>query len=252
MQPILSRTPFSRHWLIYALIVVATTFPKYSQALETTFGTGFIVSDEGYIVTAWHVIKDKEQVFVGPISENKWAKATVIKTDTEKDLALLKGPKLGSPVQIGDWASVPIGLEIFAIGYPSPRTMGLSKKITQGIINGSRLDKENLEIFQFSAEIQQGNSGGALFAPDGSVVGVAQRKLDALKVAERSHDLPQNVNFALKSSSLIEFLRSTDVKAHIRAVDLNVTARPFEVFHRVENSVIAILAAKKPETHLTP
>ncbi|MDD5367285.1 MAG: serine protease, partial [Gallionellaceae bacterium] len=151
----------------------------------------------------------------------------------------------GRGLAVAEWSDVPIGLEVYAIGYPRPKLMGLSKKITQGIVNGDRHESGDEGFFQFSAEIQKGNSGGPVVAPDGSVIGVVQRKLDALKLAERSRDLPQNVNYALKSSVLLRFLRDGGVDIKARRVDLTVNARPFEVFRRVEDSVVAVMAIDK-------
>ncbi|MDD4880153.1 MAG: serine protease, partial [Gallionellaceae bacterium] len=219
--------------------------PPPSVKVMSSFGTGFAVSSEGYVVTAWHVVKDRQQVFVGPVSANKWVRAKVLRVDAVNDLALLKGPKLGRGLEVAEWSDVPIGLEVYAIGYPRPKLMGLSKKITQGIVNGDRHESGDEGFFQFSAEIQKGNSGGPVVAPDGSVIGVVQRKLDALKLAERSRDLPQNVNYALKSSVLLRFLRDGGVDIKARRVDLTVNARPFEVFRRVEDSVVAVMAIDK-------
>lgn len=228
------------------LLAFCLALPARAEApagkAASSFGTGFVVSGEGHVVTAWHVIKDRKEVLVGPLGGNRWGRATVVKVDVENDLALLKGPRIGRPLEIADWAEVPVGLEVYAIGYPRPRLMGLSKKFTQGIVNGDRHDSGDEGFFQFSAEIQQGNSGGPVVAPDGSVIGVVQRKLDALKVAERSRDLPQNVNYARKSPALLKFLRDNGVAVGTRRVDLTVNPRPYEVFRRAEAGVVAVVA----------
>jgi serine protease Do len=141
---------------------------------------------------------------------------------------------------------VPVGLEVYAVGYPFPRMLGLSKKITAGIINGERPRKGEVGHFLFSAEIQKGNSGGPILAPDRSVVGVAQRKMDALKIAEKVKDLPQNVNYGLKSAQLIEFLKAAGLKTEPVALNLAPGARPYEVFRGSEAAIVAVLGRNKP------
>lgn len=217
---------------------------------KPNYGTAFFVSNEGHLVTSWHVIKNRELVYVGPLPSKKWAKARVLRVDPEKDLALLSTSRLrAQPLAIAAWSDVPIGLEVYAVGYPRPFMMGLSKKITQGIMNGDRNQSGDTGLFQFSAEIQQGNSGGPVLAPDGLVVGVAQRKLDALKIAEHSRDLPQNVNYAVKSSTLLEFLRESGIDARARQPDLNINPRPYQVYRQVEGAVFAVLAGDRPKAN---
>ena len=227
--------------------------PAWSDTLgKSSFGTAFMVSDNGHLLTAWHVIKDKEQVFIGPFGDKKWVKADVLLIDADNDLALLSTPTIRSrALTIAEWSSVPLGLEVYVIGYPRPGMMGLTKKLTQGIINGDRLKPGSKGLFQFSAEIQQGNSGGPVLAPDGTVVGLAQRKLDALKIAERSKDLPQNVNYGTKSIALLEFMREAGIRPKTTATDLSLNPRPYLIYKQTEQSVFAVLAGQK-RTAVTP
>lgn len=217
----------------------------------TSFGTGFLITAEGHILTSWHVIKNKSQIYVGPVTGNKWKKATVIKVDEKSDLALLKTtPIARSPLEFAEWADVPIGLEAYSIGFPIPKVLGLSRKMTQGLVNGDRTESGDEGFFQFSAETQKGNSGGPVFAPDGSVIGVVQRKLDALKVAERSNDLPENVNYAVKSAAVIKFLSGASVNVAVRKLNLNTNMRPYALFKAKNEAVLAILAKGELENKL--
>jgi serine protease Do len=218
---------------------------------DASLGTGFLISTDGYLVTAWHVVKDKPQVYVGPIVGNKWKKAKIIKLDEKSDLALLKiGPTGRQPLEIAEWIDVPIGLEVYSIGYPIPKILGLSRKMTQGLVNGDRTESGDVGFFQFSAETQKGNSGGPIFSPDGLVIGVVQKKLDALKIAERSKDLPENVNYALKSATLIKFLESAGVSISVKKINLSINMRPYELYRQKNEAVLAVIARGNSEKSL--
>lgn len=216
---------------------------------EASLGTGFLISTDGHVVTAWHVIKNKQRVYVGPITGNKWKRARVIKLDEKNDLALLQVSNLSRPpLELAEWADVPIGLEAYSIGFPIPKLLGLSRKMTQGLVNGDRTESGDEGFFQFSAETQKGNSGGPVFSPDGLVIGVVQKKLNALKIAERSKDLPENVNYAIKSASVIKFLEGTGVPVNIKKINLNTNLRPYELYRQKHEAVLAVLAKNDPET----
>lgn len=225
-------------------------FPSQAQSSEGAFslGTGFVVAED-YLVTAAHVLRGRDSVWVGPIGPKRWVKARVIKVNEQHDLALISAKVEASVVKFARWSDVPTGLEIFVIGFPQPRLQGLSKKITQGIINGNRSDRNDsfdLGYFQFSAEVQQGNSGGPIFSPDGLVVGMVQKKLNALSVAEKTNDLPVNVNYGLKSSEIIHFLAGTPAEVNMSALSLQTVLRPYQLFAQNQSAVFAVVGRKTP------
>lgn len=255
-------TTFSLFKYYYLVLLIgfnfcALTFSTfaYSEPFkakhDSSLGTGFLVASDGYVITAWHVIKNKTEIYVGPVVDNKWKKAKVVKTDEKNDLALLKISIAGrQPLEIAEWSSVPIGLEVYSIGYPIPKVLGLSRKVTQGLVNGDRTESGDEGFFQFSAETQKGNSGGPIFSPDGLVIGVVQKKLDALKMAERSKDLPENVNYGLKSAVLIKFLEGSGVNILTKKINLDLNMRPFELYRQKHMAVMAILARGELENKL--
>lgn len=221
----------------------------YAQEKEPiSIGTGFFVSNAGHIVTAYHVIRGKSQVLVGPVERRQWRVATVLKTDEVNDLALLQAKLDRPPLPIAPWNEVPVGLEAMVIGYPQPNVQGLSKKITQGIVNGERTDTGEQAQFQLSAEVQRGNSGGPVLSPDGVVIGVVRAKLNALSLAQKTGDIAQNVNYGMKSSRLIEFLQSAGVPLLLQKPNLSVQPRPFETFRKAEASIIAVIARNPANT----
>jgi len=242
---------FLTQTLFFAIFLVAFSLQIRAQTPpppQFSVGTGFIVA-ESYLLTAQHVLRNQDSVWVGPIDGKRWVKAEIIKYDNQLDLALIKAAVSGSALSFANWSDVPTGLEVMAIGFPQPRLQGLSKKITQGLVNGNRSDRNesfDAGFFQFSAEVQVGNSGGPVLAPDGLVVGMVQKKLDALSVAERTHDLPVNVSYGLKSSEIMTFLKGTPVDPIVKNLSLSTNLRPYQVFSLKQGSVFAVVGRKSP------
>lgn len=228
-------------WVIWACMM-GIAFAQAPAEQRTSFGTGFAIS-ETHILTAEHIISGKDVFWVGPV-EGKWVKASLLKSSAELDLALLSADIRAKPMSIANWEEVPIGLEAFVIGYPQPKMQGLSKKITQGIVNGNRSDKEGTpasRLFQLSAEVNKGNSGGPVIAADGSVIGMVLKKVDALSFAEKSRDLTINVNYGLKSQFLLEFVANTPAQTQAKPLSLKTVLRPYQIFNQSESSVYAVL-----------
>ena len=218
---------------------------QQEKIYQPLFGTGFIVSNDGHIVTAYHNIQNKKQVLILLSEPNHYETAEVVRVDAKKDLALLKTKLTGKALRISPWNEVPIGLEVYAIGYPQPDFQGMSRKITQGIINGDYKERGNSGFFQFSAAPQQGNSGGPLLAPDGSVIGVVIQKLNALSVAEKTKDLSQNVNYAIKSSTLLAFLKESGLPVSVNTLNLQTHLRAYEVYRQTAGSIVIVAAGNK-------
>jgi S1-C subfamily serine protease len=218
-------------------------------------GTGFFVSKDGYLVTALHVVRDRSFVMLKGVDDARWRRAKVIKTDTEKDLALLQVMPAGAasiPLDLGNSPSMPVGLEAYVIGFPLPKVQGATLKITQGIVNGFGGKPRGPQIFQLSAEVHKGSSGAPVLAPDGKVIGIVQRKLDAVHVARQFGDFPQNVNFALRSSEIDDFLKGSPVEYRVENVDLQKIKRPFRVFQDAMSSVVMIVAFNRPSAPSDP
>ena len=223
-------------------------------ATEASIATAFLVAPR-LLVTAQHALINPDRVFVGAGRGSKFIRARVVATDERLDLALLEADVSGQPLSIAQWESVPIGIEVMALGFPRSAGSPGDQRITTGIVNGEHRQKGRSDWFQLSAEIHRGNSGGPVIAADGSVVGVISHKLDALKTAEKVNDLPQNVNFALKSQYLIEFLRTRSVSVTPQALNTSRQFRLFEIFQRNTASVFMVISTRpkdKPEGVVLP
>ncbi|HEU5398653.1 MAG TPA: trypsin-like peptidase domain-containing protein [Gammaproteobacteria bacterium] len=141
--------------------------------LENSLGSGVIVTDDGYILTNYHVIKDAEAVQVG-LQDGHSAPARVVGVDPDTDLALLKVDMTGlKPIELGRSDDIKVGDVVLAIGDP----YGVGQTVTQGIVSAlgrSQLGLSTFENFiQTDAAINPGNSGGALVNVRGQLVGVS-------------------------------------------------------------------------------
>lgn len=153
------------------------TFRKFFRDMperEPTagLGSGVIVSEKGYVLTNHHVVSGAEQIEVG-LADGRRAAATVVGTDPDTDLAVLKITLNRLPViAFGRPSEARVGDTVLAIGNP----FGVGQTVTQGIISAmgrSRLGINTYENFiQTDAAINPGNSGGALVDTQGQLLGI--------------------------------------------------------------------------------
>ena len=166
-------------------------------------GTGFFVGVDGSLVTNAHVVDACVSISVKTDAGSVGA-ARVVAKDNVNDLALLRTTI--TPTAVARLrAGARLGEGVAAFGYPHVDLLSSSGNFTLGNITAlSGIGDDSREV-QISAPVQSGNSGGPLLDMGGNIVGIVASKLDALKVAARGGDLPQNVNFAIKSSLLASF-----------------------------------------------
>lgn len=147
------------------------TTPEQSK-LETSLGSGVIMTAQGHIITNNHVISGAAEIQI-LLRDGRSAQATVVGTDPETDIAILKVElnKLPS-ITIGDSHILEVGDVVLAIGNP----FGVGQTVTQGIVSATgrrRLGLNTFENFiQTDAAINPGNSGGSLINPRGELVGI--------------------------------------------------------------------------------
>ncbi len=175
-----------------------------AQSLKSS-GSGFFVSDDGYLITNWHVVEDAARVKV-KCKEGIFP-AEVINTDRVKDLALLKVKGQFHPLAFGT-TEVSLGESAFTIGFPNLQLQGLEPKFTDGKISSLSGLRDDPNRYQISVPVQPGNSGGPLVDHNGKVIGVVVARLNDLGVLRSSGSLPQNVNYAIKGQIALNFVRS--------------------------------------------
>ena len=136
-----------------------------------SFGSGFILTDDGYIMTNNHVISNADEITV-TLSDQTELTAKLVGSDKRSDLALLKVEANNLPiVNIGTSEDLKLGEWVLAIGSP----FGFDHTVTAGIVSGKKRNLPNesyVPYIQTDVAINPGNSGGPLFNLDGDVVGV--------------------------------------------------------------------------------
>ncbi len=141
------------------------------RKLQQNLGSGVIFSEDGYVLTNNHVVAGADDIQVA-LDNNSAAKATVVGTDPETDLAVLRIDAKNLPtIDVADDSAVDVGDVVLAIGNP----IGIGKTVTMGIVSGTgrQLRMSAYEDFiQTDAAINAGNSGGALVNALGELVGI--------------------------------------------------------------------------------
>jgi len=142
------------------------------KRLESSLGSGVIVSDNGYILTNNHVVEGADEIQVA-LRDKSSAEAIIVGTDPESDLAVLKIALEKLPaITIGESDSSRVGDVVLAIGNP----FGVGQTVTMGIISAKGRNSVGINTYenfiQTDAAINPGNSGGALITPYGHLIGV--------------------------------------------------------------------------------
>jgi S1-C subfamily serine protease len=186
-----------------------------SEKLISINGTGFVISSNGHVLTNDHVISRCVDDVRGNLTGEPVKTLRVVSKDETNDLALLQATDTfketarirATPVHSGD--------PVIAIGFPLHGLLTSDFTVTTGIVNSLSGIFNDTRFLQISAPIQPGNSGGPLLDTSGNVVGVVAEKLNAVKFAKITGDFPQNINFAIKTGAVRDFLDNSVVPYHM-------------------------------------
>jgi TPR repeat protein len=178
---------------------IAETRPESS-------GTGFFITEDGYLITNEHVAGNGAQVRL--VTSAGLISAKVVKVDAANDLALLKAEGKFPALPVATSRPVRLGSTVATVGFPNIGLQGFAPKFARGEIGSLSGPQDDARYFQISVPVQPGNSGGALVDEHGNVVGVVSATLSAKAALATSGALPQNVSYAVKSSFLLGFLES--------------------------------------------
>jgi TonB family protein len=213
-----------RHRLMLAGIAytaLSLTAPRITDAQQPTSsspatttrttistGTGFVVSEEGLLLTAYHVVEAATSLQVKCPGLDAQPVSVSAKSPTV-DLAVLRvrgTPRFKEYLPLAAGASGSIGERVFTVGYPVPGILGLDPKYTEGTISSMAGLQGDATFFQISVPVQPGNSGGPLVDDSGTVIGVIVSGAAAAAFMKQTGALPQNINWAVKATNAVSLL----------------------------------------------
>jgi len=203
--------------------------------------SGVAVSGSGDIVTSHQGVNGCSSMRVQTPSFT--LPASILARDRQNDLALLHvDHNFAVPAIFRDGASIREAEPVVTIGYPLSGVLASDGVVTNGSISALTGVRDDTRFLQFTAPIQPGNSGGPLLDASGHVVGLVSGKLDVESVGGTAGGIPQNVNFALKSAVVREFLDIHDVK--YRSAPSSAQLRSADIAEQVKQAVVHIECLK--------
>ena len=193
---------------------ITTNYWGY-QTTSAASGSGFILTEDGYILTNYHVIEGSNSVQVTTYDNTAYS-AAIVGYDESNDIAVLKIDATGlTPVVLGDSDELYVGDEVMAIGNPLGE---LTFSLTVGYV--SALDREvtlssgtTMDLIQTDAAINSGNSGGALFNSYGEVVGITNAKYSSSSSSSTASI--DNIGFAIPINHVKNIITSIIEKGYI-------------------------------------
>jgi serine protease Do len=193
---------------VVAISNESTTTNIYGQVSSTaSSGSGFIISEDGYIVTNNHVVSGAQKLTVIMTNGDEY-EAQIIGADSENDVALIKIEATDLPtVSIGDSDSIQVGQQVCAIGNPLGE---LTNTLTVGYV--SALDREinengtPINMFQTDCAINSGNSGGPIFDMHGNVVGITTAKYSSSSSVFSSTASIEGIGFCIPSNDAMDIV----------------------------------------------
>ena len=209
-------------WLAPTLVLVlclSASMPARAQATTAVrTGSGFAISHATHIITNAHVVAQCKSLRV--LSGAQQASARVLAIDVDADLAVLK-TSLSVPKTMAMRSSpaLRLGESVIAFGFPLTGALSQGGNLTTGNVSALAGLRDDPKYIQVTAPVQPGNSGGPLLDGGGNVIGVITAKLDALAVAKRTGDVPQNVNFAVRAEVLEGFLQTHKIPYDVAVTD---------------------------------
>ena len=185
---------------VVSINVSATSTNYFGQQVETAAsGTGFFITQDGYILTNHHVISGASSVKV-TLYNSETYDATVIGSDEDYDIAVLKIDVTGAtPVVLGDSSKLAIGESVAAVGNPlGELTFSMSEGIVSCVTRAINVDGTPFNMIQVDCSINPGNSGGPLFNSYGEVVGIVSAKYSSY-----SNTTVEGIGFAIPINDVI-------------------------------------------------
>lgn len=247
------RSPLLKTFLTRVCALVCCVLPALLLADEqntVTTGTGWVIAPH-FVVTNHHVVGKNNTVTLIR-TDNRQVKADVVMRDPYNDVVILKPRKInflppGLPIAN---KAAGVGASVFTIGYPLLGIMGREPKLTTGYISARTGIGNDPRTYQMSVPIQPGNSGGPVFNNNGEVIGIATSSLSAAEIFKWSGNIPQNVNYAIKTNYVRALLDSTPIQSKESVETISHESADLEsLVSRVKNSILIVVSGEpKQET----
>lgn len=198
-------------------------------------GTGMIISDNGYIVTNWHLAGNKYSSCYVTLEDGTVYNGNTVWADSDLDLAIVKIATKGLKyMALGDSEHIRVGDEVYAIG--NPIGIEFQRTVTSGIISGLnrtiKIEEKNTysymeDLIQTDASINQGNSGGPLINRKGEVIGINSVKIESA----------EGIGFAVPINIIKPIIESFTSKDEFEEAYLGIFAYDKEVIKYLKNNV---------------
>jgi serine protease Do len=174
-------------------------------------GSGFIINEDGFLLTNFHVIEGETQISIevyslkdGQLEPKTFRQVRIVAMNKFEDMALLKIEDKDAPkfkyVLLGSSDEMAVGERVFAVGSP----LGLERTVTEGILSTKTREMQGELYLQTTAQINPGNSGGPLFNLSGEVVGITNMKVT----------FGEGIGFAIPIEGVKYFLDHRDAYAY--------------------------------------
>ena len=216
-------------------ITTSITANYYGYQMEASAaGSGFILTDDGYIVTNYHVVEGANAIQITTY-DNESYDAELIGYDESNDIAVLKvDAKNLTPVILGDSDQLNVGDSVVAIGNPLGQ---LAFSLTSGSVSAlnRRISISNvaMNLIQTDCAINSGNSGGALFNSYGEVIGITNAKYSSSGASNTA--AIENIGFAIPINNVRNIITSIIENGYIEKTYIGVSVRNMQNYSQNEN-----------------
>ena len=173
-------------------VMLIYAYDEYGELIGT--GSGFIAFEDDILITNAHVVEDASRIEVISEKNNKYGVLGIIGYSEKNDIAIFKLSEHKDLKKFSISKKIKVGEEVYAIGSP----LGIKNTVSNGILSGIR--EEEFEIYQYTAPISPGSSGGALLNKKGEVVGITYASMVE----------GQNLNLAIKISDVENLYRKQE------------------------------------------
>ena len=202
--------------------------PAHPPLERNSTGSGFRVSGQGHVLTNAHVVRGCTEVRIPP-----GGVVEVMAQEGSSDLALLRAPAgtARAVAKFRQGRGIRPGASVVVMGYPLRGLLASEANVSTGAVTG-----DDRRLIRITAPVQPGNGGGPMLDAAGNVVEVVVAKLDAIRIARSTGDIPQNVNFAISAGAARAFLDAEGVPYEtapsdnaMEPVEVAAAARKFTV-----------------------